>query len=463
MTAGAAGDFSEGKVSANIMRLALPMVAAQLARVLYNIVDRIYLGHMPGASADVLAGVGLTFPILQVVTAFANLYGSGGAPLFAMARGRGDDKQAARVLGACFSLLCATGLVLTGVFLWAERPLLYLLGASADTYPYAREYLVVYMTGNVFVMLSLGLNGFINAQGFGRTGMMTVLIGAAANIALDPVFIFALDMGVRGAALATVLSQLLGAVWAAGFLFSRRAPVRIRRQYFRFSPRLALRICAVGMSGFMMSVTNCAVQAVCNMSLQQFGGDVYVGVMTIVNSMREIVITPANGVTQAGQPVMSYNYGAGLYARVRKAIGFVTALCVGYTALVWVLLMALPAQCASLFTSNAQLLSAGVPAMRVYFCGIFLMALQIAGQAPAVALGRAKQAVFFSLLRKAIIVIPLTLLLPRIGGLGVMGVFWAEPISNLVGGGACYITMQLTIGRELRRKERETAQKTGAL
>ena len=447
------GDFSQGGIRANILRLAVPMVLAQLASVLYNIVDRIYLGHMPGASSAALAGVGLTFPILQIITAFASLFGSGGTPLFSMARGRGDDREAAHILNVVFSLLVSVGAALTVLFLLLRRPLLYLLGASDATYPYASQYLAVYLTGSVFVMLSLGLNGFINAQGFGRTGMMTVVIGAGLNLVLDPILIFGFGLGVQGAALATVISQFFGALWAVLFLTSRRASVRLEPFRFCFPPVLIRRICGLGMSGFVMSVTNCAVQAVCNMALQQYGGDLYISVMTIVNSMREIAITPANAASQAGQPVMSYNYGAQQYARVRAAIRFVTLLCVGYTLAVWGLLMAFPAQCAALFSSDARLIAVGTPAMRVYFCGIFLMALQMAGQAPAVALGRARQAVFFSLLRKAFIVVPLTLLLPRLGGLGVMGVFLAEPVSNLIGGAACYLTMALTIGRELRRKE----------
>lgn len=454
---GEKGDFAKGSVAGNILRLALPMTFAQVVNVLYNVVDRIYLGHLPGDSASALAGVGLTFPILLAVTAFANLFGSGGAPLFSMARGRGEPEEAGRIMGTTFSLLVLTGVLLPVVCYLVREPLLYLLGASDMTFPYAEQYLSIYLAGSIFVMLSLGLNPFINAQGFGRIGMMTVLLGAVTNIALDPVFIYGFGMGVRGAALATVLSQMLSAVWALRFLRGKKALIRLERRWWGFPGKLVASITKLGFAGFVMSFTNCVAQAVCNTVLQQFGGDLYVSVMTILSSVREVSITPANGLTQAGQPVLSYNYGAGQYARVRRGITFVTLLCVGYTTVMWLLILAFPHGFASLFTSEAQLIEASVPSMRVYFFGIFLMALQMAGQCAAVALGRARQAIFFSLLRKAFIIIPLTLWLPHVAGLGVYGVFLAEPISNVIGGGACYLVMVLTIGRELSRKEKAAA------
>ena len=439
-------DFSKGSVAGNILRLALPMTVAQLINVLYSVVDRMYIGRLPDAAGNALTGLGLTFPILSIVTAFANLFGMGGSPLFSIQRGKGDRDRAQVIVG--------TGVALTVVLLVLKRPLLYAFGASDATYPYADGYLTIYLLGSIFVMISLGMNQFINAQGFGRTGMLTVLIGAVTNILLDPVFIFVLDMGVQGAALATILSQFLSAVWAVSFLRGKKALIRLEWGSMRLQPKLVWQIVSLGFSSFVMAITNSIVQVACNSTLQSFGGDLYVGVMTIINSVREVVSTPINGVTSAAQPVMGFNYGAQEYRRVRSGIVFTTIVCVVYTTAVWLLLFLFPRFFIGLFTGEEALREAAVPSMHIYFFGFFMMSLQMAGQSAAVALGRSKQAVFFSLFRKVIIVTPLTLLLPHLFGLGVNGVFLAEPISNFIGGGACYITMLLTIWREMNRREK---------
>ena len=447
-------DFSKGSVAGNILRLALPMTVAQLINVLYSVVDRMYIGRLPDAAGNALTGLGLTFPILSIVTAFANLFGMGGSPLFSIQRGKGDRDRAQVILGNTFALLVGTGVALTVVLLVLKRPLLYAFGASDATYPYADGYLTIYLLGSVFVMISLGMNQFINAQGFGRTGMLTVLIGAVTNILLDPVFIFVLGMGVQGAALATILSQFLSAVWAVSFLRGKKALIRLEWGSMRLQPKLVWQIVSLGFSSFVMAITNSIVQVACNSTLQSFGGDLYVGVMTIINSVREVVSTPINGVTSAAQPVMGFNYGAQEYRRVRSGIVFTTIVCVVYTTAVWLLLFLFPRFFIGLFTGEEALREAAVPSMHIYFFGFFMMSLQMAGQSAAVALGRSKQAVFFSLFRKVIIVTPLTLLLPHLFGLGVNGVFLAEPISNFIGGGACYITMLLTIWREMDRREK---------
>lgn len=447
-------DFSKGSVAGNILRLALPMTVAQLINVLYSVVDRMYIGRLPDAAGNALTGLGLTFPILSIVTAFANLFGMGGSPLFSIQRGKGDRDRAQVILGNTFALLVGTGVALTVVLLVLKRPLLYAFGASDATYPYADGYLTIYLLGSIFVMISLGMNQFINAQGFGRTGMLTVLIGAVTNILLDPVFIFVLGMGVQGAALATILSQFLSAVWAVSFLRGKKALIRLEWGSMRLQPKLVWQIVSLGFSSFVMAITNSIVQVACNSTLQSFGGDLYVGVMTIINSVREVVSTPINGVTSAAQPVMGFNYGAQEYRRVRSGIVFTTIVCVVYTTAVWLLLFLFPRFFIGLFTGEEALREAAVPSMHIYFFGFFMMSLQMAGQSAAVALGRSKQAVFFSLFRKVIIVTPLTLLLPHLFGLGVNGVFLAEPISNFIGGGACYITMLLTIWREMNRKEK---------
>lgn len=448
-------DFSKGSVAGNILRLALPMTVAQLINVLYSVVDRMYIGRLPDAAGNALTGLGLTFPILSMVTAFANLFGMGGSPLFSMERGRGNTDKAKEILGNTFALLVGTGMVLTVVLLLIKKPLLYAFGASDTTYPYADGYLTIYLCGSVFVMISLGLNPFINAQGFGRKGMMTVLIGAVTNIVLDPLFIFVFDMGVQGAALATIISQFFSALWAFSFLRGKKAILRLEWPYVKLRLKLVWQIVSLGFSSFVMAITNSIVQVACNSTLQAFGGDLYVGVMTILNSVREVVSTPINGMTSAGQPVIGFNYGAQEYKRVRTGIQFITVVCVVYTTLVWLLLFLFPRFFIGLFSGEEALREAAVPAMHIYFFGFFMMSLQMAGQSAAVALGRSKQAVFFSLFRKVIIVTPLTLLLPHLFGLGVNGVFLAEPISNFIGGGACYITMLLTIWREMVRKERE--------
>lgn len=443
-------DFSQGSVAVNILRLALPMTLAQLINVLYNVVDRIYIGHIPHTSTQALTGIGLTLPVITIITAFANLFGMGGAPLFSMARGANNSERAGRIMGNSFSMLLLSGVVLAALCMMFKRPLLYLFGASDVTYPYADAYLTIYLLGTLFVMISLGMNNFINAQGFGVIGMLTVSIGAVLNLILDPLFIFAFQMGVRGAALATILSQCVSAVWVLRFLTGRKILIPLSWACLRLELPLIKEISALGLSGFVMSVTNGAVQILCNATLQKYGGDLYVGIMTVINSVREIITMPVTGLTNGAQPIMSFNYGAGKYARVRSAIKFTTVSCILFTLVMWALLFCFPHFFIHLFNSEPELLEKGVPAMHLYLFGIFMMALQFAGQSTFIALGKSKQAVFFSLLRKAVIVIPLTLWLPTVAGLGTDGVFLAEPASNFIGGSACFITMIFTVWRKLK-------------
>ena len=448
-------DFSQGSVRGNILRLAGPMTLAQLINLLYNIIDRMYIGHLPKDSTLALTGLGLTFPILMLVTAFTTLFGMGGAPLFSIARGKQDNNRAARIMGTTFTMLFLSGILLTILGLLFKKPLLYLFGASDSTFPFADTYLSIYLLGNVFVMFSLGMNNFINAQGFAKKGMLTVLIGAVLNIILDPVFIFILDMGVAGAALATILSQMISALWVLRFLTGKETLIRLTRDNLHIHLPLLGEIISLGASGFIMSFTNSAVQIVCNASLQNFGGDIYVGVMTVINSIREVVSMPVQGITNAAQPVMGFNYGAKKLRRVREGIRFMSLVCILYTTAIWIILLIFPKPFIHLFNSNSQLLQLGVPSMTIYFFGFFMMSFQFSGQSTFVALGRSKSAIFFSLFRKVIIVIPLTLLLPHVGGLGVYGVFLAEPISNFIGGGACFLTMMRTVWPELKKQERE--------
>ena len=444
-------DFSRGSVYRNIMEVAAPMILAQLLNLLYNIVDRIYIGRIPEVGTTALTGVGICFPIISLVSAFTYLYGNGGAPLCAMERGRGTEEEAEKLMGNSFFLLLVTGVVLLILGELFYRPVLYLFGASDATFVYAREYIRLYLLGTVFVMVSVGMNPFINSQGFGNMGMVSVLIGAALNILLDPLFIFGFRMGVKGAALATILSQLCSAVWVMWFLTSKKAVLKLKISCMRLEAARVKRILGLGVSGFIMSFTNSLVQVVCNATLQTYGGDIYVGVMTVLNSVREICTLPVQGFTNGASPVMSFNYGEKAFERVKKAIWFVTAVCVSYTVLIWGALRLAPAFFIRIFNDSPELLEKAVPSLHIYFFGFCFMALQFTGQSVFVALGKSKRATFFSLLRKAFIVAPLTVLLPRVANLGVDGVFWAEPISNLIGGCACFITMLCTILPELRK------------
>ena len=458
---GNANDFSKGSIARNIMDLAVPMTLAQLINVMYSIVDRIYIGHLPQASAQALTGIGLCLPIITIITAFANFFGMGGAPLCSIARGGHEEKRAEKVMGNSFTMLLISGAVLMAVCLLFKEPLLYLFGASEATYPYADQYITVYICGTLFVMTSLGMNNFINAQGFGKTGMLTVLLGAVMNIILDPVFIFGLGMGVRGAAAATILSQGASALWVFRFLTGKKALLKLTGKSMKLEAGLVKEITLLGTSGFVMSVTNGTVQIVCNAVLARHGGDLYVGIMTVINSVREIITMPVTGLTSGAQPVIGYNYGAGCYGRVKSAIRFMSIGCIVFSLAVWAVLFFEPRFFLHLFTREKELIEAGIPAMRIYFCGIFMMALQFAGQSTYVALNHPKQAVFFSLFRKVIIVVPLTLLLPLIGGLGTNGVFLAEPVSNVVGGTASFVTMLITVWPGLKEERKEKGPVTG--
>lgn len=444
-------DFSKGSIPKTIMNLALPMTVAQLVNILYSMVDRIYLGHLPDTGSLALTGLGITMPVISILLAFSNLCGMGGSPLCSIERGKGNNEEAERVMGNSFTMLLALGVLSMAVCFLLKRPMLYLFGASDVTFPYADEYLSIYLCGTLFVMISLGMNPFINSQGFGRIGMLTVILGAVVNIVLDPVFIFVFDMGVKGAALATVIAQGCSAVWVMKFLTGKKAILRLKLEYLRPEWHRVKKIIALGLSGFFMSLTNSLVQVVCNKTLQVFGGDLYVGIMTIVNSLREVFFMAVNGLTSGAQPVIGFNYGARKFSRVRKSIQFSVGLTICYAVLVWVIVMTLPVPLMGLFSNNAQMVTSGITPLRIYF-GLFLFqSLQIAAQSVFVGLGRSKQAVFFSLLRKAVINAPLTVILPLVG-MGAMGVFTAEAISQLIGGLACFTTMYLTVYRPMRNQ-----------
>lgn len=449
-------DFSQGSVVRSILSMAVPMTLAQLINILYNIIDRMYIGRLPENATLSLTGLGLCLPIITIVIAFANLFGMGGAPLCSIARGRGHLEEAETIMGNAFCMLLLSGSALTLLGLIFKKPLLYLFGASDATFPFANEYLTIYLCGSLFVMIGLGMNSFINSQGFGKIGMLTVLIGAVLNILLDPLFIFVLGLGIRGAAIATVISQAASALWTFSFLTGKRTILSLRPACLRLRADIVRQIVALGMSGFIMAITNSAVQIVCNASLSRYGGDLYVGVMTIINSVREIVTMPVSGITNGAQPVIGFNYGASRYDRIKKAIAFMSAVCISYTALIWAALHLFPEFFIRIFSEEAPLVEATIPSMQIYFFGFFFMSLQFSGQSTFTALGKARHAIFFSLLRKAFIVIPLTLLLPHFITPQVNGVFAAEPISNLIGGTASFVTMLFVVGKEIRTAKAQT-------
>jgi len=442
-------DFSQGSVKRLILAQALPLTLAQAVQLLYNIVDRVYIGHLENVGDLALTGLGITFPVIVLIAGFTSLYSTGGATLFSIARGRGEEEEAERIIGNVFSLLVVTALVLTAVCMAFRWPILYLFGASDQSFVYADAYLRIYLPGTIFSMLATGLNPYINAQGFPRIGMLTTLIGAVTNIILDPVFIFGLDMGVRGAALATVISQSLSAMWVLRFLTGKRAILRLRRDRLGIPLRRTGNILSLGLPGFVVQGTNSLVQIVCNNQLQHYGSDLYVGIFTVIGSVREMVSLPVLGLSQGAQPVMGFNYGAGKYDRVKESIRFLTALGMAYTLVAWLAVMAIPRTLMGIFSDDLQTIQIGAKMMNLYFFGFVFMAFQFSGQSAFQALGKAKRAIFFSLLRKAFIVVPLTVLLPKLG-LGVEGVFLAEPISNALGGLAAFITMYITLYRKLQ-------------
>ena len=447
---GKQGDFSRGKVSRNILRLGLPMMLAELVHVLYSIVDRMYIGHMPEGGTVALTGLGLCFPLITLTGAFANLCSTGGATLATIARGEKRDEKAETIMGTAFTMLMAIGIFLS-VVLYAAAPwTLRLLGGDEETLPAALDYFRIYVLGTIPVVISLGMNPFINAQGFPRVGMVTVMIGAALNIALDPLLIYTCGMGIAGAALATVISQTVSAVWVLAFLRGKRAVLRLRQ--LTLDRKALSDIVRLGLTGFTFRVTNSLTQAIVNMTLKAWGGPLstlYIGAMSLINSIREIVSLPNGGVVAGGQSVMSYNYGAKLYRRVSECIRFILVSGLAVNLVMWAVILLLTEPVMSLFTSDRELIATAAGCARIYFGAFPFMALQQTGQTTFVALNRPKHALVFSLMRKVVLVAPLTLLLPRLG-LGVNGVFWAELASQVIGASACFITMYLLVWRRMK-------------
>lgn len=446
-------NFETGTVTGNILNAALPMLVAQLLSLLYNIVDRIYIGRIPEIGTAALGAVGLCFPLIMIITACSNLFGSGGAPIFSINRGMGDDNKANTILNTSFTMVCASAIFLMLIGIVFSKPLLVLFGASPNALTYARPYIVIYLLGTLPAMVSTGMNPFINAQGYSTTGMFSVTIGAVANIILDPLFIFVFGLGVNGAAIATVISQILSAVFVFYFL-RKKAEIKVRllhKNEFSSCLSIAKNIITLGTAGFIMQLTNNLVSICCNNVLYVTGGDVYISVMTIVSSVRQMVETPIYAITEGSSPIISYNYGARRPERVKKAGIVMAIMALIYTGIMWSIIILAPKYLIMIFSSDATLIKDVVPALKLYFAAFIFMDLQYIGQTVFKSLNKRKQAIFFSLLRKVFIVVPLTYILPYALHMGTDGVFMAEPVSNVIGGSMCFITMLFTVLPELNR------------
>lgn len=444
-------DFAHGSVEKAILLQAGPLLIAQLIQLLYNVVDRIYIGHIAGSDGLALTGVGVCFPLIMLITAFTDWFAMGGTPIFSILRGEGKDEEAHRVMGVSTWLLIVGSIVIMLVFLLFHRPMLYALGASEATYPYARSYFMIYMLGNFFFMTGAGLNYYISAQGYPQMGMITIAVGAAMNFVLDPLFIYAFHMGVAGAAIATVISQIATFVFVVRFLVSDKPIFPLKKEIIHFDAGLGRQILSLGFANFIMKATNTLTQAACNIQLQRFGGDLYIGIFA------PLIPSVISSVFRRRRSHIPHSRCSALimvrekYSRLRRGILFEVGVAGGYSAVAWILVMLFPTAFISIFTSDADTLMYGKSAVQIYFAAFIFMIGQFGGQSVFSALEQTKRAIFFSMLRKVIIVLPLTLLLPSF--MGVNGVFAAEPVSNVIGGLATFITMLVTVYFRLPKKD----------
>ncbi len=433
-----------------MVSMAIPSVIAQVINILYSIVDRIYIGHIEGIGMEALTGVGVTFPIITLISAFSAFVGAGGAPLAAIWLGKGDRKRAEKILGNGVTMLLFFTVVLMGFFYAFQEPLLYVFGASDATIGYAVDYMSIYLAGTVFVELALGLNAFIISQGQSGIAMAAVLIGAAANIILDPIFIFGFDMGVKGAARATVISQALSAAWTVGFLVSRRSSLNIKREAMKPELSIIKNVMALGISPFIMRATESLISIVLNSGLQRYGGDIYVGSLTIMQSVMQMYAAPLGGFTQGVQPIISYNFGAGNFERVKKLYRCMIAVSFVFAAGATILVMVFPRFFAGMFTNDAELVALVGKMMPIFMCGMLVFGLQQGIQPTFLALGQAKISLFIAVFRKIVLLIPLALVLPL--RFGVMGIYYAEPISDITSATVATILF-LTNIRKILSKE----------
>ena len=435
-----------------LLKLALPTVAAQLINMLYNIVDRIYIGHIPDIGATALTGVGVCMPLIMIVSAFAALVGYGGAPRASIFMGKKDEQSAEKTLGNCFTLQILISVVLTVVLLIWNRDFLMAFGASENTIEYGVSYMNIYALGTIFVEITLGMNAFITAQGFARTGMLSVLIGAVANIILDPIFIFGFNMDVRGAALATIISQALSCIWVVSFLCGRKTFLKIRKENLRPVPKIIMPCLALGAATFVMQASESVISVCFNSSLQKYGGDIAVGAMTILTSVMQFAMLPLQGLGQGAQPIISYCYGAGDAGRVRGAFRLLLKVSLTYSVLLWALVMIIPGGFAAMFTSDAALTDYTKTALRIYMASMFLFGIQMACQMTFNALGRAVESIVVAVMRKFVLLIPLIYVMPRlISSDQARAVYMAEPVADLAAVTFTAVLFAVQFRKTLRR------------
>ena len=425
-------DLGKEPIGHLLLILALPSITSQVVNALYNMVDRMYIGHIPEIGSAALTGVGVCFPLIMIISAFAYLLGMGGAPRASICMGRKDNKGAEQIMGNCFSSLIIVSVILTAIVLIFREPLLYLFGASENTIGYAMEYITIYAIGTIFVQVTLGMNAFISAQGFSTISMMTVCIGAVTNIILDPIFIFLFDMGVAGAAWATILSQALSALWAIWFLAKGKSVLRLKKENLRIRMKILAPCIALGVAPFAMQATESVLVLCFNSSLLRYGGDLAVGAMTILSSVMQFAMLPLQGLTQGGQPIISYNYGAMQAQRVKKAFRLQTIACFTYSALLWAAVELFPSLFVAIFTNEPQLTEITVWALRIYMGAIILMGIQVSCQQTFIAFGNSKISAFLAVFRKIIVLIPLIFILPLFMQDDVLAVFLAEPIAYTI-------------------------------
>lgn len=444
-------NLGEDRIGGLLFKLALPAILAQVINLLYNLVDRMYIGHIAEVGSVALTGLGVTMPFIMCVSAFAALVSMGGAPRASIMMGRDNKEEAERILGNCTSMLVLVAVIVTMVSqIWGQDILL-LFGASESTLPYAWAYMQIYSLGTIFVQLALGLNAFINAQGFARTGMLTVVIGAVCNIILDPIFIFGLHMGVRGAALATILSQGVSCVWIVRFLLGKETTLRIRKGNLKIRPKTVGPCIALGVAPFIMQFTESVLNICFNTSLLKYGGDVAVGAMTILSSVMQMSMLPIQGLTQGAQPIIGFNYGAKKMDRVKKTFRLLLVSCVAFTAVIWLICMILPQAFILIFTDQAELIAFTKWAIRIYMAVSVIFGVQISCQQTFIALGNAKTSVFLALLRKVILLIPLIYILPAFMEDKLMAVFLAEPVADVI----AVTTTSILFYRTYRTLDRE--------
>lgn len=425
-------DLGKEPVGHLLFILAVPAITSQVVNALYNMVDRMYIGHIPEVGSAALTGVGVCFPIIMIISAFAYLFGMGGAPRASIFMGKKDNDTAEKILGNCTTSLMIIAVLLTVLVLIFQEPLLYLFGASENTIGYAMDYMTIYAIGTIFVQLTLGLNAFISAQGFSKISMLTVVIGAVTNILLDPIFIFGLNMGVQGAAVATVMSQALSAIWAFWFLSGKNTILKLKRENLKINFHILLPCIALGVAPFAMQATESVLVLCFNSSLLKYGGDLAVGAMTILSSVMQFAMLPLQGLTQGGQPIISYNYGAKQGDRVQKAFKLQTISCFSYSSILWLLIMIFPSLFVAIFTSDPQLTEITIWALRIYMAGVLLMGIQISCQQTFIAFGNSKKSAFLAVFRKILVLIPLIYILPMFISDQVFAVFLAEPIADTI-------------------------------